>query len=269
MALEWIKFELHTSNKPEVWEMAGKLGVDPDAVVGKLLRVWGWFSNQTTDGNAPSVTKALLDRDCGVVGFCAAMIEAGWMIEENGRIRLPNFDRHNSQTAKTRALTAKRVASHKGKSNAGSVTTRVSSALPREDKIREEVHTHTPIEKEIVSFSKKKNDACGSDVQRVCSEGIPPALQDAFSRWVQFRFDRDGVRMGAIQQEAVLMDLLRRGADKAVADINFSILKTAKSILDSANDFEKTRIDQAHAKNQQDELKNMTYGQRMKAIHGV
>jgi hypothetical protein len=144
MALEWIKFELHTSNKPEVWEMAGKLGVDPDAVVGKLLRVWGWFSNQTTDGNAPSVTKALLDRDCGVVGFCAAMIEAGWMIEENGRIRLPNFDRHNSQTAKTRALTAKRVASYKGKSNASSVTTRVSSALPREDKIREEL-VKTPL----------------------------------------------------------------------------------------------------------------------------
>ena len=264
MALEWIKFELHTSNKPEVWEMAGKLGVDPDAVVGKLLRVWGWFSNQTTDGNAPSVTKALLDRDCGVIGFCAAMIEAGGMIEENGRIRLPNFDRHNSQTAKTRALTAKRVANHKVKGNASSVTTRVSSALPREDKIREEVVTHTHTEKEIVSFSKKKSDACVSE-----SEDIPPAVQDAFARWVQFRFDRDGVRMGAIQQDAVLMDLLRRGAEKAIADINFSILKTAKSILDSANDFEKTRIDQSHAKNQQDDLKNMTYAQRMKALHGV
>ena len=98
---------------------------------------------------------------------------------------------------------------------------------------------------------------------------IPVAIQDAFSRWVQFRFDRDGVRMGAIQQEAVLMDLLRRGPEKALADINFSILKTAKSILDSANDFEKTRIDQSHAKNQQDDLKNMTYGQRMRALHGV
>lgn len=268
MALEWIKFELHTSNKPEVWEIAGKLGVDPDAVVGKLLRVWGWFSNQTTDGNAPSVTKALLDRDCGVVGFCAAMIEAGWMIEENGRIRLPNFDRHNSQTAKTRALTAKRVASHKGKSNASSVTTCVSSALPREDKIREEVNTHTPVEKYIVPFSEKKSDVCGSDVQRSL-ERIPSAVQDAFARWVQFRFDRDGVRMGAIQQETVLMDLLRRGAEKAVADVNFSILKMAKSICDSAHDFAKLRVDQAETRQQQDELKNMTYGQRMKAIHGV
>lgn len=264
MALEWIKFELHTSNKPEVWEMAGRLGIDPDAVVGKLLRVWGWFSNHTIDGNAPSVTKALLDRDCGVTGFCAAMIEAGWMIEEDGRIRLPNFDRHNSQTAKTRALTAKRVANHKVKSNASSVTNRVSSALPREDKIRKEVSTHTHIEKEITSSSEEKSGACVS-----VPKDIPVAIQDAFARWVQFRFDRDGVRMGAIQQEAVLMDLLRRGPEKAIADINFSILKTAKSILDSANDFEKTRIDQSHAKNQQDDLKNMTYGQRMKALHGV
>lgn len=264
MALEWIKFELHTSNKSEVWEMAGRLGIDPDAVVGKLLRVWGWFSNHTIDGNAPSVTKALLDRDCGVTGFCAAMVEAGWMIEEDGRIRLPNFDRHNSQTAKNRALTAKRVANHKVKSNASSVTSRVSSALPREDKIREEVHPHTHVKKEIISSSEEKSDACVS-----VPKDIPVAIQDAFARWVQFRFDRDGVRMGAIQQEAVLMDLLRRGPEKAVADINFSILKTAKSILDSANDFEKTRIDQSHSKSQQDDLKNMTYGQRMKALHGV
>lgn len=262
MALEWIKFELHTSNKPEVWEIASKLGIDPDAVVGKLLRVWGWFSNQTTDGNAPSVTKALLDRDCGVTGFCEAMIEAKWMIEENGMIRLPNFDRHNSQTAKTRALTAKRVASHKSKANARSVTSGVTSALPREDKIREEVNTHT--HQENNSFSKKKIDFSKSKTDR-----IPPEVQDAFARWVQFRFDRDGVRMGEIQQEAVLMDLLRRGRDKAVADVNFSILKTAKSILDSANDFTKMRIDQAESRQQQDELKNMTYGQRMNAIHGV
>jgi hypothetical protein len=35
------------------------------------------------------------------------------------------------------------------------------------------------------------------------------------------------------------MDLGRRGTAKAIRDIDFSIRKSAKSILDSDNDFEK------------------------------
>jgi hypothetical protein len=53
MAGDWIKFDTSTPDKPEVFEMAAELGIDPDAVVGKLLRVWKWFDQQTTDGNAP------------------------------------------------------------------------------------------------------------------------------------------------------------------------------------------------------------------------
>jgi len=159
MAGDWIKFEISTSEKPEVWAMAQALGIDADAVVGKLLRVWAWFDQQTPDGNAISVTsalatryqgvtsgvtKALLDRRVGVSGFCDAMISVGWMIEESGSVGLPNFDRHNGKTAKTRAMTAKRVASHKAKSNASSVTSSVTSALPREEKRREE-NINTPL----------------------------------------------------------------------------------------------------------------------------
>lgn len=141
MAGDWIKFETATSDKPEVWAIASLLSIDPDAVVGKLLRVWAWFDQHTEKGNAPSVTKMLLDRNVGVTGFCDAVISSGWMTEKNGSIELSNFDRHNGKTAKSRVLTAKRVAQHKinanGKGNAGSV----SDALPREDKIREDINT--------------------------------------------------------------------------------------------------------------------------------
>jgi len=76
MAGDWIKFELATPDKPEVWAIAAALSIDPDAVVGKLLRVWGWFDQQTENGNAPSVSKMLLDRLVGVSGFCNAVIDA-------------------------------------------------------------------------------------------------------------------------------------------------------------------------------------------------
>ena len=146
MAGDWIKFETATSDKPEVWAMAQSLGIDADAVVGKLLRVWAWFDQQTQEGNAvgngasvtSSVTKALLDRRVGVSGFCDSMILSGWMADDGQSLTLPNFDRHNGKTAKTRAMTAKRVATHKAKSNASSVTSSVSSALPREEKRTED-----------------------------------------------------------------------------------------------------------------------------------
>ena len=33
MAGDWLKLEVATSDKPEVWQMAESLGIDPDAVV--------------------------------------------------------------------------------------------------------------------------------------------------------------------------------------------------------------------------------------------
>lgn len=138
MAGDWIKFELSTMDKPEVCQIADAAGIDPDAVVGKLMRVWGWFDQQTENGNAPSVSKKLLDRLVGVSGFCEFMQSVGWMVDGDGIISLPNFDRHNGKTAKNRVLTAKRVANHKSKSNAATNASNVSGALPREEKRREE-----------------------------------------------------------------------------------------------------------------------------------
>jgi hypothetical protein len=142
MAGDWIKFELTTMDKPEVAQIADLAGIDPDAVVGKLMRVWAWFDQQTEKGNAPSVSKKLLDRSVAVTGFCDHMKSVGWMDESDGYISLPHFDRHNGKTAKNRALTAKRVASHKTKGNAASVT----NALPREEKRREDQNPLSPRE---------------------------------------------------------------------------------------------------------------------------
>jgi len=138
MAGDWLKFEKATPDKPEVFAIASALGIDPDAVVGKLLRVWIWFDTHTTDGNARSVTLALLDRISGVSGFAAAMQSVSWLESDSSGVRLPQFDRHTGETAKGRALTAKRVAKHKDSANAKGNAAGVSPPLPREEKRREE-----------------------------------------------------------------------------------------------------------------------------------
>lgn len=174
MAGDWIKFELITLDKPEVCQLADLAGIDPDAVVGKLLRVWGWFDQHTEDGNAPSVSKKLLDRLVGVIGFCDFMIAVGWMAEvdtDGGSwVSLPNFGRHNGQTAKKRLLGAKRAAAHKvkasssnAKTNAGSVT----DASPKEEKSRD----------------KDQHNSTGASEPEVDEQGDPLAPSEMHLSW--------------------------------------------------------------------------------------
>lgn len=133
MAGDWIKLEHATPDKPEVFRIAMDLGIPPEHVTGCLVRIWVWADVQTLDGNGVCVTGVTLDRIACYEGFAQAMQKVGWLIEKDGTYSFPNFDRHNGETAKTRALTAKRVAKHR---NAKSVT----PALPREEKRREEVN---------------------------------------------------------------------------------------------------------------------------------
>lgn len=99
-----MKFEKTTLEKPEVFEMAGILEIDADAVIGKLLRVWNWFDDQSRDGHAHVTVMSLLDRYTGVTGFVNAMTKVGWMRVDGDSLSLPNFDRHNGEPAKVRAL---------------------------------------------------------------------------------------------------------------------------------------------------------------------
>jgi hypothetical protein len=131
MAGDWMKIELELPDKPEVHYIAGALNLDPDAVVGKLMRVWSWFDKHTTDGNALGVTYSLIDRITGATGFGEAMQFAGWLEQRDKTLVMPAFDKHTSKSAKERALTAKRVA----KSRNGGVT---PEPLAREEKRREE-----------------------------------------------------------------------------------------------------------------------------------
>jgi hypothetical protein len=162
MAGEWLKFEKATPDKPEVFAIAARLDIDPDAVVGKLIRVWSWFDTHTVDGNGAGVTRPLLDRIAGVTGFVAAMESVDWIVVAASGVSLPNFDRHTGETAKGRALGAKRASEHRAKSNAESNDASVTQALPREEKKREEVHTEQKQKQK--RRGKRASPDCPADV---------------------------------------------------------------------------------------------------------
>lgn len=139
MAGDWMKIELELPDKPEVHAISAMLNLDPDCVVGKLIRVWQWFDKHTVDGNAYGVTYSLPDRISGVTGFGEAMSFVGWLEQHDKTLVMPKFDRHTSESAKQRALTAKRVAK---KRNAESNDDSVTKTLP--EKRREYKNIYTP-----------------------------------------------------------------------------------------------------------------------------
>jgi len=149
MAGDWIKIEFCLPRKPEVWHLVALLNLDTATVVGKLFQFWCWFNEHTEDGNAPSVTVPLLDEHVGVTGFCNAMIEVGWLVQEDSMITLPNFDRHNGKTAKKRALTNQRV---KRSRNADTVT----KALP--EKRREEKNVYSDLFNDFWNIYPRKTN---------------------------------------------------------------------------------------------------------------
>lgn len=113
MRRPWIKVEVSTPDKPEVCAIATRLKTSEDAVVGKLIRLWGWMELNRVNPDDLGVTPEFLDKLVSKKGFSAAMAEAGWLRVDGEKLWLPNFTKYNGQEAKVRGLTALRVARHR------------------------------------------------------------------------------------------------------------------------------------------------------------
>lgn len=128
MRRPWIKIETATPDKPEICAIATSLRMDPDAVLGKLVRLWSWVEVNRVSANDLGVTREFIDKLVGRKGFASALVACGWLTDVGERLGLPNLDRHNGGSAKIRALTAQRVALHRQRKHMAS-RSGVSEAL--------------------------------------------------------------------------------------------------------------------------------------------
>lgn len=136
MAGDWIKMELCLARKPEVVGMADRLGLDEFAVVGRLHALWSWANEQSIDGDAVNVTETYLDRLTNCPGFAGALRQVGWLEGRDSALAFPNFDRHNGQAAKARALKKDRMKRLRGAQSATEAPQKRHQR--REEKRREE-----------------------------------------------------------------------------------------------------------------------------------
>lgn len=199
MAGEWLKMECATPDKPETFAITTKMGwEDPDLTVGKLFRVWRWFDQQTTDGNAHGVTSSLLDRIAGATGFAQAMIDVGWLVANQFSLSLPNFEKHNGMTAKSRAQTAKRVANHRADAPGNAIcnASNVTPALAREEKKRKEKNKELSSKAESASASRLPTDWMPSLEQAMFCETERPdlSIDKTASRFKDYWIAQPGVK---------------------------------------------------------------------------
>jgi hypothetical protein len=142
MAGEWIKAGKALHNRPEVLRLAAIFGWSRDEAVGVMLRFWFWLDDAVVDAPVDAVVDGLVAQDVDKVMSCAGFAKAlelvGWLrMEDNPpRLIVPNFGRHNGETAKKRALKSERQAHWRANHVDAVVDAPVST---REDKIRSTV----------------------------------------------------------------------------------------------------------------------------------
>ena len=145
MALDWCKVQKSTPRKPEVLRLASILKITPDHAFGLCFRFWSWCDDQLSDGNARGVTGEMVDSLLSFDGFANSLVEVGWLQVRNGSLEVPNFDRHLSESAKNRAISAERTRKHRDKDVTddpkicnGESVTKVLPEKRREEKRRED-----------------------------------------------------------------------------------------------------------------------------------
>ena len=111
-----ISNDLHRD--PTVVSMAIELNVHEDTVVGRLVKIWAWFSGNTEDGRAFGVSFEALERMTGLPGFPQLMEKNGWLKEwkdDNGRpiLAIPEWDRWFGDLQARRESDRKRKATYR------------------------------------------------------------------------------------------------------------------------------------------------------------
>lgn len=143
MAGDWIKVEVGLSRKAEVLKMARMLGESRRYVTGLLIDFFIWCDANSVDGVVDGVVDADVDAVMECSGLSACMREVGWIEfdESPQRMRMVNWDRHNGETAKKRALKNKRQANWRANVDANVDTRASTKASTREEKRREDTDT--------------------------------------------------------------------------------------------------------------------------------
>jgi hypothetical protein len=110
MAGDWIQWVKGLSRRREVIVLAGKLGMSRREAACACMEMWEWADDETTNGNIKGISQGDIDLMLGIPGFSDALAsrEVGWAIFNAHGVTFPRFERNNGESAKRRAIEAKK-----------------------------------------------------------------------------------------------------------------------------------------------------------------
>ncbi len=173
-------------------------------VIGALHRFWCAAQEVSDDGILKGMTYDDVDCLVGITGFASALESVGWVTENSdGNVVIPDWETHNSESAKKRAQANKRVTQHRNKVKRSGVT----KALP---------------EKRRVEKSKRRDLKENKQKKPVSVDlsGFDPELQTAIRDWLTYKDEiRDQYKPQGLKQfiGRVAKSVGKHGAN-AVAD---------------------------------------------------
>ena len=108
--MRWIKIDVDTPNKPAIVRLANDCGCTRGDAFLAFFRLYSWLDEQTADGTLYADADEV-DAVARLQGTAASLSNSGWLsFAADGRLTVTNWQEHNGQSAKRRAMDAVRKA---------------------------------------------------------------------------------------------------------------------------------------------------------------
>ncbi len=106
--MRWIKIGVDTPSKPAIVRLQADCGVSRGDAFLAFFRLYSWLDEQTADGTLYADAEEV-DAVARLPGTAASLSRSGWLaFRPDGRLTVANWQEHNGQSAKRRAMDAAR-----------------------------------------------------------------------------------------------------------------------------------------------------------------
>lgn len=180
--MAWIKMRSELLTHPKIVRILSAMRphdvqtkTDKFRVIGGLHAVWCIFDQHSEDGVLVGYTPELMDHMIGWEGFSQAMVSVDWLhFDGSQTLVLPEFDEHNSQSAKRRAEDQKRKEGGRKKDKCPQSVRNLSAVTP------DESPTESGLEKEK---EKEVTTSAASDKISLAADGWIGIPDDLLRQW--------------------------------------------------------------------------------------
>ena len=193
MAGDWIKMRGNLWDDPRISKIVEATDTNEATVIGGLYWLWATADQHSEDGILLGLTPKSIDRKTGINGFGVALISIGWLADHPEGVRITHFEEHNGTSAKSRLMTAKRVAEHK--SNA-KVTV---APLPEQAQtVTEPLPREREREEKEIKETKSKSKAETQAASRLPADWSPSVEDIEFCKTTRQDLEPQAVAVGFV-----------------------------------------------------------------------